>query len=134
MGKFKDKFIDIRFNAVKYRRLQKEGTDEKFAKVLKEIQYTDSKGIVWTVPVGFKSDGISSRQSTQWISGEPFEGDTIRAALIHDVYCENQKRSQEATHKVFREILKKDGVSWPIRSVMYRAVVIYNRIRNPRWA
>ena len=95
-------------------------------------EYTSCNGNV-TVPTGFITDGASIPKWAQRFIGEPLEGDTLRAVLVHDVYCENKKRSQEDTHKVFREILKLDGVNFLTRTLMYQAVTKYNKIKNPFW-
>ena len=133
MGTFKDDFVEVRFNAVKYKQSQDDNKSIKFITNLKQIKYLDKNKVAWYVPEGFESDGVSSRNATQWVSGEPFEGDTLRAALVHDVYCKSKERSQKATHKVFEEILKQDGVGWLVRKAMHRAVVIWNKIKNPDW-
>lgn len=126
MKTFKPETVSIKFNPNKYNK-------GKAIEVLEELIYIDSNKTKWIVPKGYKSDGASIPKWAQRFIGEPLEGDTLRAVLIHDVYCENKKRSQEDTHKVFREILKLDGVNLLIRNLMYQAVTKYNKIKNPFW-
>ena len=124
---FEPNTVAIEFTPEKY------NTGKKFLKVLKEFSYTDKHGYKWTVPADYLSDGGSIPKWAQRFIGEPLEGDTLRAVLVHDVYCDNQSRSQKDTHKVFREIMKIDGGGKIIRNLMYTAVVKYNKFENPDW-
>ena len=87
----------------------------------------------FTIPEGYVTDGMSIPKWLQPIIGEPFEGNTIRAALIHDYLCSTKIRSQAFTHGIFGEMLKADGVSFWRRKAAYLAVVSYNRLKNPKW-
>jgi hypothetical protein len=82
----------------------------------------------------YLTDGMSIPKWLQPIVGEPFEGNTLRAALFHDFLCFNQKiATQEVTHKLFELILKADGFPFWRRKAAYLAVVSYNRLKNPKW-
>jgi hypothetical protein len=82
----------------------------------------------------YLTDGMSIPRWLQPIVGEPFEGNTLRAALFHDFLCCNQKvATQEVTHKLFELILKADGFPFWRRKAAYLAVVSYNRLKNPKW-
>ena len=85
------------------------------------------------VPKGYLTDGMSIPKWLQPIVGEPFEGNTLRAALFHDALCCYQIKSQEITHKLFELILKLDGFPFWRRKAAYLAVVAYNRFKNPKW-
>ncbi len=85
------------------------------------------------IPKGFITDGMSIPKWLQPIIGEPFEGNTLRAAIVHDYLCHCKCETQAFSHGIFREILKLDGVSAWRRKVAYLAVVAYNRLRNPKW-
>jgi hypothetical protein len=85
------------------------------------------------VPKGYLTDGMSIPKWLQPIVGEPFEGNTLRAALFHDALCCYQIKSQEVTHKLFELILKADGFPFWRRKAAYLAVVGWNRLKNPKW-
>lgn len=85
------------------------------------------------IPKGFITDGMSIPKWLQPIIGEPFEGNTLRAAIVHDYLCNSKSESQAFTHGVFREILKLDGVSAWRRNAAWLGVVSYNRLKNPKW-
>lgn len=85
------------------------------------------------IPKGFITDGMSIPKWLQPIIGEPFEGNTLRAAIVHDYLCHYQSESQAFTHGIFREILKLDGVSKWKRNAAWLGVVSYNRLKNPKW-
>jgi hypothetical protein len=90
----------------------------------------DTKAVV---PKDYLTDGMSIPKWLQPIVGEPFEGNTLRAALFHDALCCYQIKSQEVTHKLFELILKADGFPFWRRKAAYLAVVSYNRLKNPKW-
>lgn len=85
------------------------------------------------IPKGFITDGMSIPKWLQPVIGEPFEGNTLRAAIVHDYLCHYQGESQAFTHEIFREILKLDGASAWRRNAAWLGVVAYNRLRNPKW-
>jgi len=85
------------------------------------------------IPKGFITDGMSIPKWLQPVIGEPFEGNTLRAAIVHDYLCHCKCETQAFSHGIFREILKLDGVSAWRRKAAYLAVVVYNRFKNPKW-
>ena len=85
------------------------------------------------IPKGFITDGMSIPKWLQPVIGEPFEGNTLRAAIVHDYLCHCKCETQAFSHGIFREILKLDGVSAWRRKAAYLAVVAYNRLKNPKW-
>jgi len=85
------------------------------------------------IPKGFITDGMSIPKWLQPIIGEPFEGNTLRAAIVHDYLCSSKSESQAFTHGIFREILKLDGVSAWRRNAAWLGVVVYNRLKNRKW-
>lgn len=82
---------------------------------------------------GFITDGMSIPKWLQPVIGEPFEGNTLRAAIVHDYLCHCKCETQAFTHGIFREILKLDGVSAWRRNAAWLGVVAYNRLKNPKW-
>ena len=125
---FNPSFVEIRFFPNYYNQ-----KGQKCIDVLKTFRYESKNGQEWIVPKGFQSDAASIPKWAQKFIGEPLEGDTLRAVLIHDVYCAYKTRSQEDTHKVFREIMKHDGVNLVTRNLMYQAVKRWNKFKNPDW-
>lgn len=103
----------------------------------KEISYKAKKLFSFEyeiyIPKGFITDGMSIPKWLQPVIGEPFEGNTLRAAIVHDYLCHYQSESQAFTHGIFREILKLDGVSKWKRNAAWLGVVSYNRLKNPKW-
>lgn len=85
------------------------------------------------IPKGFITDGMSIPKWLQPIIGEPFEGNTLRAAIAHDYLCCCKCETQAFTHGIFKEILKLDGVSKWRRNAAWLGVAAYNRLRNPEW-
>ena len=81
----------------------------------------------------YLTDGMSIPAFLQPIIGEPFEGNTIRAALFHDYLCHTKDKPQKITHKLFEMILKEDGFPFWKRKAAYLAVIWYNRFKNPEW-
>lgn len=82
---------------------------------------------------GFKTDGASIPPAVQPIIGEPFEGDTLTAAVYHDVGCQYKIHSQKITHMMFREILKLSGIGFWKRQACFWAVRSYNRFKHWSW-
>ena len=85
------------------------------------------------IPKGFITDGMSIPKWLQPVIGEPFEGNTLRAAIVHDYLCHCKCETQAFSHGIFREILKLDGVSKWRRNAAWLGVVAYNGLRNPKW-
>lgn len=85
------------------------------------------------IPKGFITDGMSIPKWLQPVIGEPFEGNTLRAAIVHDYLCHCKCETQAFSHGIFKEILKLDGVSAWRRKAAWLGVVAYNRLKNPKW-
>ena len=85
------------------------------------------------IPKGFITDGMSIPKWLQPIIGEPFEGNTLRAAIVHDYLCHCKCETQAFSHGIFKQILEIDGVSKWKRNAAWLGVVAYNRLRNPKW-
>jgi hypothetical protein len=61
--------------------------------------------------------------------GQPFEEAFIKAAVIHDHYCDRRVRPWRQTHQVCREALLKSAVEPVKAGIMYFAVLI----GGPKW-
>lgn len=72
-----------------------------------------------TVPCGFETD-LASVPRVFWAVYPPF-GKYIEASVIHD-YLYRQKFNRKEADKLFRKIMKEDGVGFLTRNLFYFAV------------
>lgn len=61
--------------------------------------------------------------------GVPFAPDYIKAAVIHDHYCDRHVRPWRQTHKVFYDALLESGVAPAKAKLLYYAVYL----GGPKW-
>lgn len=94
-----------------------------------KLRFRDTKGVDWEAAAGLKTDGASIPPVFQPIVGKPFERSFIKAAIIHDHYCERHVRSWRQTHRVFYEGLIAEGVPTAKAKVMYYGVYL----GGPKW-
>lgn len=94
-----------------------------------DFGFVNSEGIGWQAAKGLLTDGASIPPWAQPIIGGQFERSFIKAAVIHDHYCDRRVRSWRQTHKVFHEALLESGVSKSKAAIMYFAVMI----GGPKW-
>lgn len=112
--------------------LQHSGKDRKM-KLLKDLIFIDSDKRVWIAERGSIVDGASIPRALWVFAGSPFSGDYRRASVIHDTECQKKTSQQREVHKVFYEMMREDGVPKWKAWVMYKSVVVYNRIKNRKW-
>jgi hypothetical protein len=93
------------------------------------LLYRDPDGLEWQADKGNLTDGASIPSLAQPFVGKPFDKLFIRAAVIHDHYCDRTVRSWWATHRVFYNALRFSGVPENKAKVMYLAVVV----GGPKW-
>ena len=93
------------------------------------FRYTDSQGMTWEARKGDKTDGASIPSWAQPSIGLPFDPSFIKAAVIHDHYCDRHVRSMLKTHWVFYDALRTTGVGEAKAKIMYAAVMI----GGPKW-
>lgn len=93
------------------------------------LKFTDPNNLVWLADAGLITDGASIPKWAQLIIGKPFDESFIKAAVIHDHYCDRHVRSWRKTHKAFYYALIDLGVSKVKANTMYGAV--YSR--GPKW-
>ncbi len=91
--------------------------------------FVDGKGRRWEVAAGVQTDGASIPRALWSIVGSPFTGKYLRAAVIHDRYCESKHRSWMDTHDVFYEAMLASGVDQKHALLMWAAVYRF----GPRW-
>jgi hypothetical protein len=94
-----------------------------------DLKYIDPSGIEWMASALNKTDGASIPAWAQPIVGKPFDVTFIRAAVIHDHYCDRHVRPWRQTHRVFYDALRESGVpEWKAKA-MYYAVYV----GGPKW-
>lgn len=98
-------------------------------KLQEDFGYIDTKGIGWLAYAGDQTDGASIPVWARPYIGGSFDGRFIKAAVIHDHYCNNHVRTWQATHMMFHDALISAGVSRAKAQIMYFAV----RTGGPRW-
>jgi hypothetical protein len=91
--------------------------------------YVDSQGTGWEAQKNDKTDGASIPSWAQPFIGLPFDPDFIRAAVIHDHYCDRHVRPMLQTHWVFYDALRTSNVSSSKAKIMYAAILI----GGPKW-
>lgn len=89
-----------------------------------DFGYIDPGGIGWQAKAGLKTDGASIPSWAQPIVGGAWDAEYIRAAVIHDHYCERTVRPRTATHRMFYNALIESGVAQAKALVMYYAVMV----------
>ena len=113
-------------------------------KLMDDFIVLDKRGVKWTAPKGTKTDGKSVPKWLTPVIGDPFEGVTEPAAVIHDNYCVLKNRSQKDTHRIFREMIiheMRKSKPWFTRWfwhyerawMMWSAVRAFNKIKHPQW-
>ena len=94
-----------------------------------KLRFTDATGSVWEAKAGLVTDGASIPGVFQPFVGSPFDQGFIKAAIVHDHYCDRHVRTWRETHRVFYEGLTAAGVSVARAKTMYFAVVL----GGPKW-
>jgi hypothetical protein len=95
----------------------------------KDFGFIDLEDTGWLAKAGDKTDGASIPGWAQPIVGLPFDKEFIKAAVIHDHYCDRMVRTWQTTHKAFYHALRESGVSKSRAKIMYGAVYL----GGPRW-
>lgn len=98
--------------------------------ILKEaLRFKDASGTIWEAKATLKTDGASIPGIFQPFIGGPFDEKFIKAAIVHDHYCDRHVRSWRTTHRVFYDALLDQGVSTAKAKTMYLAVLV----GGPKW-
>lgn len=108
---------------------QIEQVDASHWKLLAPLTYTDKGNVPWFAPKDYVTDGATIPRPLWPIVGSPFTGNYVRAAIIHDVYCDLKSRDWKLVHRTFYDAMIAGGVS-PIQAkIMYYAVYRF----GPKW-
>ena len=94
-----------------------------------DFGFIDASGQGFLAKAGDKTDGASIPDWAQPFIGKPFEANYIRAAVIHDHYCDRRVHTWLKTHGVFYEALRASGVEEAVALAMYYAVLV----GGPKW-
>jgi hypothetical protein len=97
--------------------------------IKKDFKYIDPQKVEWLTTPPDKTDGATIPPWAQPFIGTPFEKDFIKAAVIHDHYCDREVRPWRQTHRVLYDALIESGVSVAKSKLMYYAVYF----AGPKW-
>lgn len=86
---------------------------------------------VIVIPAGFKFDGASIPRLFWRFIGHPFTPRFIEASLVHDYLCKN-KMDRKMSDRVFRKLLRANGVANWRADLMYGAVRAYAIVSRKR--
>lgn len=93
--------------------------DEAFSYIFEDL------GIRITIPKDFKTDGASIPRFLWRVLGHPFEPKVARAAVVHDFLYSKEctlNIDRKKADRVFKAILKQDGVNTIKRTLLYFGV------------
>ena len=93
------------------------------------FRFKDPNGLLWRVPAKKEVDGASIPQAFWSFIGGPFDGDYIKASVIHDHYCDEKSRTEHDTHRNFYYGMRASGVAAWKAKLMYWAVATF----GPKW-
>jgi hypothetical protein len=93
-------------------------------KLVYDFGYIDPKGIGWVTIAGDRTDGASIPKWAQWLIGRPFKKSFIKAAVIHDQYCDRHVRPESQTHRAFYDALRESRVPQWKAHLMHYAVIV----------
>jgi len=95
-----------------------------------DFGYVDPSGIGWQAQKGLLTDGASIPPWAKPFIGESFDKAFIRAAVIHDHYCNRHVHPWRRTHRMFYDALLESAVPAAQAGIMYFAVMV----GGPKWA
>jgi len=94
-----------------------------------DYRFRDAAGQTWVAKKGSTVDGASIPQVFWTLIGGPLDGLFRNASVIHDYFCVTRTESWQATHKVFYNGMRANGVGEAKALAMYYAVLAF----GPRW-
>ena len=94
-----------------------------------KLRYTDPDKLVWEAMKGLKTDGATLPKWAEPFIGKPYDESFIKAAVVHDHYCDRHVRSWRSTHRVWYHMLIDLGVPIVKAKIMYYAVFV----GGPKW-
>ena len=103
--------------------------DGRTMKLLDSFQFEDPNGMSWAAPKDSLVDGASIPTVAWSIIGAPFSGKYRNASVIHDIACQEKRRTWEVVHLAFYYAMRASDVSVVQSKIMYAAVHHF----GPRW-
>ena len=97
--------------------------------LLKPFAYIDPGSRRWEAKQGYVTDGASIPQVFWSVVGSPFTGEYLRAAVIHDWYCDAKTERWQDVHRTFYHASLRAGVGEVKAAILYAAVYHF----GPRW-
>ncbi len=101
------------------------------------LKFVDPRGQTWIAPIGTKTDGASIPQVFLSLAGDRFEREYLKAAIVHDAYCDRRNVGQisyrsrpwQDVHRMFYEACVAGGAAATRAKLMYAAIWL----GGPRW-
>lgn len=103
--------------------------DGRNMKLLSDFTYYDPNGISWIASKDSIVDGASIPKIAWQMIGPPLYGKYRNASVIHDVACQQKKRTWESVHLSFYHAMRASGVE-PVKAKIMYAAVYWS---GPRW-
>lgn len=94
---------------------------------LKHDLSIEVEGYNITVKKGFKTDGESIPSACWFITGHPFQGEGMAAAIVHDALYGSELLPRAKCDLIFKKLLERYGVS------SFRAMMRYRFLRLFGW-
>jgi hypothetical protein len=93
--------------------------------------YDRRQGLEWSAAARGETDGASIPKVFRPFIGSPFDPVYLRAAVLHDHYCKEERRVRNflQTHRVFYNAMMAIGVEKSKALTMYYAVLV----GGPKW-
>jgi hypothetical protein len=93
------------------------------------LHFVGADGLEWEAMAGLETDGATIPSWAQPFIGSPYDESYIKAAVVHDHYCDRNVRSWRETHRAFYYMLRSLNVPELKSKIMYYAVFI----GGPKW-
>ncbi len=103
--------------------------DPKHKLLEADFGFVDGHGVGWQTNKGARTDGASIPPLLQPFVGGPWEEGYIRAAVIHDWYCDRHVYGWKETHRVFYDAMIASGLNLAKAKLMFYAVYSF----GPTW-
>lgn len=97
-------------------------------RLIKPLVYIDERGVQWTVPAGFETDGASIPRLFWRVVGHPMS-DYLESAVVHDYLYSCGIVTRERADEMFEKAMQSQGIGWTRRNAMWSAVRV-----GGRWA
>lgn len=103
--------------------------DNELWAVKGDFVYVDPDGKPWLAPDGSKVNGASIPAALWQVVGPPLRGAYVKASIVHDVACEEQRETSEAVHRMFYYACLAGGLPETQARMMFWGVQTF----GPTW-